>query len=537
MRGRIVRNSTSTEVITVSRRIVPLLSTLVLFLMLPLVLKAQDSAGSPGGGITTVNDMVSGVGDDFFTDADAQAITGTGEGDSPEAPAPEGDLGEPQPVEGVEEGTGEGEGEEPPEEEEEPVGEEEEGKGGEPVAAKPGEAAPKPGEEAAADALPEGVVKMKNRAGKEGLFMEPAVFEGFRTSHELINKVSDLFEEPASYESIEMRDRAYQGQEHMYGDFLTGTPESAQRFWADWARTAADALASGETANDPFVALSGTLYDNLMTVSPDAYANLRHKAATDLITEMYQEAAAKQDRNLYHSAGHIAKTLGLPFKATAEMESFFATKGGVPSNEQRLMAENQRLQEQLNGNSVKAAQNAYLEFRAQTSREIEAAMISDAIKPAFESVAEAWAKVEGGDAAFKELIQDRAFNAIKEKIGQDPKFQATISRLDAEVRRAATPQARQAVAERIVAAYANKSKLVLGAIRGDIAKFANEKFQDKSKGVHARREAAQGQRGPKGASAPVNKGLDGGRIKGSKAGTMFDPAVAAREAQELILQS
>jgi hypothetical protein len=378
---------------------------------------------------------------------------------------------------------------------------------------------------------------MKNRAGKEGLFMEPAVFEGFRTSHELFNKVSDLFEEPVSYESIEMRNRAYEGQEHMYGDFLTGTPEAAQRFWADWARTAADALASGETANDPFVALSGTLYDNLMTVSPDAYANLRHRAATDLITEMYQEAAQNQDRNLYHSAGHIAKTLGLPFKATAEMESFFATKGGVPSNEQRLLAENQRLQEQLNGNSVKAAQTAYQNFVAQTSREIEAALISDAIKPAFESVAEAWAKVEGGDAAYKELIQDRAFNAIKETLNKDTKWHETVKRMDAEVRRAANPQARQAVAERIVAAYANKAKLILGAKKGEIAKFANEQFQEKSKGVHARREAAQGQRGPKGAAAPVNKGLDGGRIKGSKAGTMFDPAVAAREAQELILQS
>lgn len=476
-----------------------------------------------------VSDMMSGIGDDFFTDSAAQEVTGepAAEAASDTEPSADSVTGADETATPDETTSTEGEAESEAEAEGEVQAGAADNQTTEQEAAQTTEQT---------EELPSGVRKMKDRSGNEGYFVEPKSWEGFQSSHKLVQDASNLLLEPLSMETLELRDRAYQGQERMYTDFLSGEPEAVERFIQDWALTAKDAMATGQIGGDPFVPFTAQLYKNLETISPDAYTSLRMQTARDLIEDMYQVAAELKNPDLYKSVGHIAKNLNLPFKPTAEMDQFFSQRAAPAPPDQALREENQRLKEQLNGTAQSQAQAAFQNFTTETAKTVHSTVISDVIGSSLASIKEAWAKVDGGEKAFNDMVVDRAWNTIKKSMSEDTRFHEQIARLDRQAKLATNPATRKQIGQQIVQAHVNKAKLVLEASRKEISTFAAEKFKEQNKQAHDRRAAAQTQRGAKGATSPVQKSLVPGTTSNSKAGTMFNPSLAAKEAAELFAQ-
>lgn len=475
----------------------------------------------PDGIVTSSNDMLSGIDSTFFdgADADPQEAASSdagGGGDEPTVEAGTGLEEIPAVDEPAQEGT------------EEAVEEPVEG-------AQPADTAPKPTTQPVADApkLPDGVRAVKNSAGKEGYWVEPTAWKDIQGSYDLVQQASSLLHTPLTLEAIELRDRAYQGQERMYTDFLSGDPASQKRFIDDWILTSKDAMQTGQIGGDPFIPFVGQLLEALEKGSPEAYDTLRMADAERLVNELYDEAATQNNQNLYHAVGHIAAAMGLKYKPSAEMQQFFTAKAKPVDEVSRLRQENETLRSQMNGTQTQNAQAELQGWRSKQATTINSAIKTDAVGSALSTSLDAWKKIPGGEAAFNDLVIDRLHTQVTDAIRADKPFMDQINVLDRQVMSAKSPQVREKIGEQILQRFIDKAKLIVRAKRGEFETFAANAFKEKSDQTHARRGTAQSQRVPKGGSAPVPTSLIPNRGQ-SKEGTMFNAKDAAKEAAALI---
>src|ERR1043166_4919033 len=128
-------------------------------------------------------------------------------------------------------------------------------------------------------------------------------------------------------------------------------------------------------------------YQALRDTDPDSYATLRSQAASDLVDEMYLEAAQKGNRSLWLSAQHFDKILGREFRAEAQMASMATGEGDQLAN---LRAENDRLRNQVSDRSQKSQAAQFEEWRSGLNQNIVKALNESAITPALASVAAAY---------------------------------------------------------------------------------------------------------------------------------------------------
>ena len=479
--------------------------------------------------ITTPSQMISDVGSDFFTDEVATEAAGAGEGDDlGDVGAADATATEP-PGEGGTEGQTEGtEGTEGTEETQEGTEEPEPAEGTEPAEGQEGQT-----QQTQAEQLPFGVRKMKDRAGKEGFFVEPNVWKDYEGHGTFVTEGSNLIGEPLTMDALKMRENAFTSMDRMYNDFMSADPKSQQRFLSEWARDAREAIEAGEISADPFIPFAKEFYSNLEQISPDAYAGLRLQSAQDLVNEMYQLSAETKNQMLFNSAGHVAKALGLEFKPGAKMQEFFDTAGKKDPN-QDLINENRSLRDQLNTRSASDARTVMEQFTTDTSRLVNDAILADVIRPTFADLETAWDKLPNGPQAFQDLVVKRSNDLILETIKKDSKFNEKISRLDSNAARAASREIRERVAQQIKQEFINRAKLIIQAKKHEYNTFAVDKFKEQSQQGHARRAAAQTQRGTKGVGSPTVKSAVPGSTVNTSEGKFFNPNVAAREAAQLI---
>jgi hypothetical protein len=391
----------------------------------------------------------------------------------------------------------------------------------------------------AADDLPEGVKKGKDRSGKDGLFVEPKRWETIHGNHKLVQEVSNIIGEPATLPALQLREQAYQAQEMLFNDLTSGDPASQQKvanYFLDQMQQARD---SGEVGVDPTVPFAQTIYSALKEKSPDAFANLRLMGARDLATEIFDAAAKSGDADLFTSMQHVVRALtgaakgtdsagvralaekmGIPFHARSEMENL--ARGADPVA--LLRQQNAALQAQLNGRTSNNQAAQFGDWQKQTNTAIEQGIASDAVQPALASVAEAW---KSFPAEYKTHVVDALHSKVDEIVRADPNLKAKITSLQSRAKSATSAQARNDIAAQIRTAYVNRAKLATDAALRPVLDSANKILTGLSNSNHARRSAAQGRTAPtRGAQGSVNRSItpDAGMPGG-----IFDPSVAVRQ--------
>lgn len=352
-----------------------------------------------------------------------------------------------------------------------------------------------------AEDLPEGVRRGKDRNGKDGLWLTPARYETFHGAHKALQQFAEVAGEPITPEAFDVRHRAYIGQEKLYSDLCSADPAAQSKVLQHFIQEGMEAYNNGEVGSDPIPSLAQTFYQTLQQSHPDAYATLRLQAAKDLIEEMYNEAGTSGNKNLWLSAGHFAKSLGLPFRNAAELEQF------VNGQTDPVVGLRQRVQElegQLNGRQANN-QAAQFDSWMQSQRQVvSAALLEEAVRPALVEAQKAWEKFPD---AFNDLVVDRLHSAVRKTLLSDPKFQDTINRLHNNAKRAVSAQTRAGIGEQIKQAYVNRANLAVEAHRAKILKDAAAIMQERSEATHQRLKAGAQNRAPSGNGSPVKRSL------------------------------
>lgn len=450
--------------------------------------------------MSSAADMIGAV--DFSgTSFDAPADTGDSLGDA--APLnDDGNESSESALDGIQpEG---GEGEIP----EEPVAEE--------AAAPEAPAVPDPNA-APATELPEGV-REATINGKKEMRLTPARYETFHSAHKTLRDFEGVIGEPVTPEGLDVRQRAFMGQERLYTDLLSAEPQTQAKVLSHFIDEAQSALKNGEVGTDPTIPLGQAFYETLQAKAPDAYAHLRMRAAGDLVNEMYAQAQQNGDKNLAISASHIAKALGLGYKKDADITQFLATPPANADPMARLQTENQQLKEQLNGRQTTNAAEQFQTWKSGTTKAVTSSVLSDAILPSLSAERTAWEKFP---AQFENLVIAPLNRAVKQTLVQDKNFATRIQLLEQSAQRATSAQKRAEYAGQIKQAYVNRAKLAVEAHKTGILREAATLLKQGNDATHQRRQAAQDQRGPRGPQQPVPRSIVPGQETVNPGG-MFD---------------
>lgn len=354
------------------------------------------------------------------------------------------------------------------------------------------------------DNLPEGVRKGQDRSGKQGLFVTPerwkAIYDG---GYKTLKSLEGIAGEPVTPELFDVYNRAYVGQEKLFGDLLSGDPNAVGSVLSHFLQEGARAMKAGEVGTDPIVPMAQQFYSTIQEQHPDAYAALRIKAGTDLVAEMYTEAAQSGNRNLWLATGHIAKTLGLPFKKSDEMESFASVQTDPVRT---LQQENLQLKAKLEGRNTNSQAAQLDTWHATTKQATLSAILNEAVTPALSDLQAAWGKISGGKEAFKDLVLDRLHSQVLATMKADTRFEGRMKLLRENAARATSAQRRAEIGEQLKQLHVHRAKLAADIHLPAIKSFAANAFKERSAANHQRRANGANHVAPSGGT-PVRRSL------------------------------
>lgn len=401
------------------------------------------------------------------------------------------------------------------------------------------------------EALPDGVTRGKDRKGKPGLFLTEQRYETFHGNHKLAQEAAKLIGEPLTLEGVRIRNEALLGSERLWTNLTSGDPDAQGDVIDTILKEMREAQDVGATAVDPSVPFADTFYEKLRDGAPDAYAQIRLKAARELIQEMYELAAETGNDSLKMSMRHLAagvvKAGSKPanmtpeqfvkyVKAKADAASLpFYDDDQVPalvkppvSAEQQRIAE---LEAQLDRVKAPVADPAaqFGTWRDGNIKEVNAAVFDGAIKPALASVEGSWKDFPDD---YKRLVVSPLHSEVARIVKADTGLKLRIDELQASARRAVSEQVRANIGEQIKQLYVSRAKLAAEEVKGPIIEFAGKSLKGRSDANHERRNGAQTRTAPKGQSAPVRKSAlpDMPQFKNNE----FDPKIAAQQAARLL---
>jgi hypothetical protein len=387
-------------------------------------------------------------------------------------------------------------------------------------------------QEAAQEELPEGVRRGKDRNGKEGVWVEKARWENaIHPSHKAMREFEQMAGEPLTADAFDVRNRAYLGQERLYSDLVSGEPQAQAKLIGHFLDEIAQARTEGAVAGNPAIPLAQTFMQAIQQREPEAYAAIEKTASSNIIEKLYRAAADSGDKNLFLSLGHVANSLGLKYKTEAEMQAFFASKGQQNPLEAKD-AEIQRLQQQLNGRQANNQAAQLDTWRQQTGQSVRDGVLENAIKPAVAHIQDQgyW---KTHPEAFSHHVLDRLHSEVTGVIKKDTGFLDRIAILNNNAARATSAQKRAEYTQQIRDAYVSRAALATEALKKTVLKDATDWALTQSNSRHARQQAGQQQRGPKGTGAAVPKSLIPSRPASGK-GQYFDPSEQARIAASLL---
>lgn len=420
----------------------------------------------------------------------------------------------------------------------------------EPEAAPEPEPAPEPPEPpketAVAPEEVEGVTKGKNRKGEEGYFVTPAKWEKvYNGSHKTAQQVSEFLGEPLTLESIQGKVRDADSWNFLINDLASGDKTAQDNSLNYLLERMSQAHRNGETAVDPSVSFVDTLYGTLAKAGTDsaAYRTMRLRNTQDLARELYEGAARSNDNLLAASVQHVvrhlagigpsetnpavikaaAERMGLPFHLIDELPTL--AKGTSP--EARLRQENAQLRAQVSGRAAPASET-FSQWDAKATGSVQKAVMDTIIAPALAAQKEAWSKLPDGAEQFEIRIVKPLQDELNGVLAKDERYQQQLTSLKEQAKRATSVDVRQRIADQMATITKNRANISIEAIKAKHVKFATDAIVRQSESTHQRKTNAQLRTVPRGASAPVNRGIVPANEVTYKDG-VFDPATAMQD--------
>lgn len=398
--------------------------------------------------------------------------------------------------------------------------------------------------------LEDGITKGKNRAGKEGYFLENNRYQTIQQHHQLVQKATELLSEPLTLEVIERNHLAHLGQERLFNNLASADPAAQSDVMNFLLSEMKSAQEAGEVGADPTIPFAETVYTSLRDQAPDGYAAMRLMGAKDLIGEMFDHAARTGDQALYSSMMHMARALagigpkaaemsdaqyaehvrevtgrsGIPFHGPQEMEGLVRGEDPLAVAQRRI----QELETQQNGRSTTSTTE---QFRAwdQAQRQSVNAAVADAAKPALATAEAAWKNFPD---AYNDLVVDRLNRLVNADVAGDQVLNQRAVELNAQARRATSERVRQSIGEQIKQLFVNRANLAVAKHSPAVLKFAAESLKGRSDATHDRRAGAQTRTVPKGPSAPVQRSVMP-EMPTFKNGA-YDASTAYKQAQRML---
>lgn len=394
--------------------------------------------------------------------------------------------------------------------------------------------------------LPEGVYKAKDAKGNTVYRLRENRYKTFHDNHKLVREATDVIGETFTLDGLKQRNDAWIAQENLYGALESGDPTQQRSAVDAILADLAEARTNGEVGLDAAVPLAETVYDALRDQAPDGYAALRKRAATDLISEMFEKAAGSQNKSLFSAAQHFVAALldvgprpenvtpeqyvsmlretaqeaGLPFYVPDEMGK--VVKSVDPTEE--LRQENLRLREQLQGKTQGSTEDAYASWWTDHRTSVNG-VISNEIQQSLTSIANDW---KAFPADFERLVKGPLSRDIQTAVMNDAALNRQVVQLQESARRAVSPDIRKQYGQRIEQLMMDRAKRALEENLPPIAKFAAETLRSRSSARNTRRAGAQSQSAPRGTGTPVNRSVVPPELV-MKNG-FFDAKVAAKQA-------
>lgn len=351
--------------------------------------------------------------------------------------------------------------------------------------------------------LPEGVTKGLRTNGKEAYFLDPPRWEKFHGAWKTLRESSELVGQPLTPEVVGGLHQAYLNQERLFGNLNSADPTKQADVLNFILDEGLRAQRDGEVGSDPIIPLTTTFYETVQAKHPDAYAQLRLRAAKDLVQEMYGEAQRTKSRDLYFSAGHFAKTLGLPYKEGKEMTAWM--NAPKSSTEQQVLMDRVRtLESQIQSQHVQSAEAQFSQWHSGTRDATTQAVYSQAVLP---SVLEAskmgiW---KDDPKAFQDQVVVPLNKAVHSAISADARFGKLVDILAGNAKTATSEQRRAELRAEISQMYVNRASLAAEALAPGILREAATRMTSSSAASHARRQAGI-QKAPQG-GVPVKRSL------------------------------
>lgn len=407
----------------------------------------------------------------------------------------------------------------------------------------------KPEDEGKTEELPEGVVRGKDRHGKPGLFVEEPRWKNIYQNHQLVQRLAEAMGEPADYDALELRVRAYDAQEKLFSDLVSGDPKAQGAVLSEFFSEMRQAKERGAVPVDPSVPMAQTFYDTIKQQSESGYHQLRYSAARDLLTEMYSVAADSGDKDLAVSAQHIGAALagiktagmsrdqikqavremGFPFHGPEELAQLKPRE--TTSRVDRLQAENEDLRQRLNGQSGTSVAAQFDNWFTQTNQAVRATVLDDAVKPALASVEQSWKQFPND---FKELVLDRLHRKVQDVIRGDKAFEERIDRLKTDAARATSAQVRKELGEQIVRLFRHRAERAVEFNKKEVLDFAARNLKQRVDKSHDRRQASQNRTAPNGTSKAVPRSIAPKNLNADFKDGVYDSNTAYRQALEVI---
>jgi hypothetical protein len=391
----------------------------------------------------------------------------------------------------------------------------------------------------------DGVVKGKDRNGKEGLFVTPERWKTIYGAHQLQQKLAALIPEGVNFESLELRNNAFVAQERLFNDLNSADPASQGKVVSYLLDDMKLAQEQGLVGSDPAVPFAQSVYASLREKSPDGYAALRQQAASDFIEEMFQEAAQKGDESLFLSAQHFTRALlgmennnlsvdalraaasraKVPYYTKAEMAGM---KTGVDPVYQ-LRQENERLRAERDGRGASTQAEQYNQWKGTTNTAIGTSITAAVPTAIPEATMAAWKAFPN---EFKQWVIDPLHREVDNALKSDAVFTGRIGQLHAQAKRAVSAQARENLNSQIVSLYSNRAKQAAEALSRPILASAAKALVGLNAQTRGRRDAAQARTAPRGTSAPVPRSIAPSNLVST--GENFDVATEVRRMAQLI---
>lgn len=412
---------------------------------------------------------------------------------------------------------------------------------------KPAEVAA-PGTEAAAPAedLPDGVVKTKNATtGKYQYRLEENRYKAIYGNHQLVQQAADTIGEPLTLQALSDRNDAYIAQENLYSALESGDPTTQREAFSFILQDLTAAHSNGEVGADPTIPLAGTIYESLRDTAPDAFAALRARSATDLMSEMFERAAESGNKGLFSATQHMvaallgigpradsvtpeqyvgqlreaAQAAGMPFFVPTEMANLAKP---VDASEQ-LRRENQELRAKLEGKTAPAA-DPYKDWHNKHVTSVNTS-VDNEVKGSLASVQEQWKSFPND---FRRLVLDPLTADVNKAVRNDEALYKQVNILQRRARAAVSEEVRDGFGQQINNLITQRAKRALEQLTPPMVKFAADTLKGRSDTTHGRREGAQNRTAPQGSSAPARQSVLPPEL-GMKNG-MFDPKVAFQQA-------